>query len=60
MTTLPTVRDAVPDLSANEFEVGYIAGEGTRHRVPLAAAWHHPPAATSPEPTLRALRGAAS
>ena len=36
MTTLPAVRDTAPDLSANEFEVGYIAGDGTRHRVPVA------------------------
>jgi hypothetical protein len=36
MTTLPTVLDTVPDLSANEFEVGYITGDGTRHRVPFA------------------------
>ena len=33
MTTLPTVRDTAPDPSANEFEVGYIAEDGTRHRV---------------------------
>jgi hypothetical protein len=36
MTTLSAVRDTAPDLSANEFEVGYIAEDGTRHRVPLA------------------------
>ena len=28
MTTLPIVRDTAPDLWANEFEVGYIAGDG--------------------------------
>jgi hypothetical protein len=36
MTTLRAVRDTAPDLSANEFEVGYITGDGTRHRVPVA------------------------
>jgi len=36
MTMLPAVRDTAPDLSANEFEVEYIAEDGTRHRAPLA------------------------
>ena len=36
MTMLPTVLDTAPDLSANEFEVGYISQDGTRHRVSLA------------------------
>ena len=33
---LPAGRDTAPDPSANEFEVGYIAEDGTRHRAPLA------------------------
>jgi hypothetical protein len=33
MTTLPAVLDTASDLSANEFEVGYITGDGTRHPV---------------------------
>jgi hypothetical protein len=36
MMTLPTVLDTGPDLSANEFQIGYITGDGTRHRVPIA------------------------
>jgi len=37
-TTLPTMRNTAPSLSADEFEVGYIAEDGTRHRVPLTGA----------------------
>ncbi len=37
MTTLRPSGAGHLTLSANEFEVGYIAEDGTRHRVPLAA-----------------------
>jgi hypothetical protein len=33
MTTLPTGRGTAPDLSADEFEVGYIAGDGAAVRL---------------------------
>ena len=37
-TTLSAVRTAAPGLPSNEFEVGYIAEDGTRHRVASPAA----------------------
>jgi hypothetical protein len=37
--TLPTVQARRPTLTANEFEVRYITEDGTRYRVPLAAAF---------------------
>jgi hypothetical protein len=59
-TTLPAVRDTAPDLPGNEFAVGYFAGDGTRHRVPLASAWNHPPVATSPNRHSGHFAGAVS
>jgi hypothetical protein len=35
---LEAARDAAPDLPPGEFEIEYVAEDGTRHKTPLAEA----------------------
>jgi hypothetical protein len=37
--TLPAVRDAASGSSVDAFEFGYVAEDGTQHRLPLADVW---------------------
>jgi hypothetical protein len=37
--TLPAVRDTAADGLLDGFEVGYVAEDGTQHRLPLADVW---------------------